>query len=248
MTDSAARTRARIVHALRWLLLLLVLVLLWILLWEAATPLVIISGIAIAYGLTKLFYLPAFELSGRVNVAWLVYFLLWFLVSLCIASAQVAWAAVRPSRVRESAVVAVHLHVRSDIMLTVIAQVASLIPGSFVVEADRAHSVLFLHALDCDSAADVRGVRDKTHEIELLTTAAFGSAHDLQVLNDWRIENGQRPVLPRAALHAQAAHVRKPRSAAGPGSTSAAGHTAARGSSAGRGTAHGEDTRHRGRR
>ncbi|MYM20270.1 Na+/H+ antiporter subunit E [Brevibacterium sp. 5221] len=200
MAEAAVRGRERAVRALRQLLLITVLVALWVMLWEAVTPMTVLTGIIVSFGVTRAFYLPAFELSGRFNVWRFAVFVVWFAYSLVTASAEVAWAAIRPGRMPASSVVAVTLHVRSDLVLTVIAQVASLIPGSFVVEADRASSVLYMHALGCDSEADIAKVRAQTHRIELLVVAAIGSAHDLQVLNDWRAENGLKTVSEASSL------------------------------------------------
>ena len=200
MVRSRARERIQLKQRLRQMLLVLILVVLWIMLWESVTPLVVVSGVVVGVIVVRTFYLPPFEFSGRVNVFWLVVFLGWFTYHLVAASAQVAWTAIRPRRIGDSAVVEVNLHVRSDLLLTVIAQTSSLIPGSFVIEADRARSALFLHVLDCDSQDDVTAAVKQTLKIEFLLTAALGSSHDLEVLNEWRESRGEEPVLTRRSL------------------------------------------------
>ena len=68
--SAAARTADR--KALRWalvrqLLLTTGLVILWIMLWDGWSVVHIVTGIIVAVIVTRLFYLPPIELSGRIN-------------------------------------------------------------------------------------------------------------------------------------------------------------------------------------
>ena len=170
---------------LRWriwqqLPLLVVLVLLWMMLWGSLTPLTIVTGVIVAVGVTRAFYLPPVELSGRFNLLWFVVFLARFLLELVKASFQVAWRALSPKPIGRSSVVAVQLLTRSDFIMTLTAISVSLIPGSIVVEVDRAGGVLYLHAIGAAEREQFDKVRDDVLDIEVLIVRALGSADDLR--------------------------------------------------------------------
>jgi len=183
MTEPTTTHRHR--QGLRWriwqqLPLIIGLVVLWMLLWGSVTWLSLATGIVIALVITRLFYLPPVELSGRFNPFWFLVFLATFLVDLVAASFQVAFQALRRRRVTSNAVLAVDLVTRSDFITTAVAIVISLIPGSLVVEVDRQRSILYLHALniaDLDAADVVRG---RVLAVERKLVRAFGSRDDVE--------------------------------------------------------------------
>jgi multicomponent Na+:H+ antiporter subunit E len=170
---------------LRWriwqqLPLLVVLVLLWMMLWGSLTPLTIVTGILVAVGVTRAFYLPPVELSGRFNPLWFAVFLGRFLLELVKASSQVAWRAFSPRPIGRSSVVAVQLLTRSDFITTLAAIAVSLIPGSMVIEVDRAGGVLYLHAIGAAERDEIDKVRADVLAIESLLVRALGSKDDLR--------------------------------------------------------------------
>lgn len=160
--------------------LLVGLVVLWMCLWNQFTVLAFVTGVAVAVLVTRVFFLPPVELSGRFNVWSALVFLGHFLVDLVRASVQVAWQAVRPRGVDSNAIVAVQLHTRSDFIMTLVAEAISLVPGSLVVEADRERSILYLHALAVDDAAGVESVRSGVLVVEKRLAKVLGSADDLR--------------------------------------------------------------------
>jgi len=160
--------------------LLVGLVVLWMCLWNQFTVLAFVTGVAVAVLVTRVFFLPPVELSGRFNVWFALVFLGHFLVDLVRASVQVAWQAVRPRGVDSNAIVAVQLHTRSDFIMTLVAEAISLVPGSLVVEADRERSILYLHALAVDDAAGVESVRSGVLVVEKRLAKVLGSADDLR--------------------------------------------------------------------
>ena len=180
MTDAPVTQRE-----IRWriwqqLPLLVVLVLLWMMLWGSLTPLTIVTGVLVAIVVTRAFYLPPVELSGRFNLFWFVVFLLRFFLELVKGSFQVAWKAVSPRPLRRSSVVAVQLLTRSDFIMTLSAIVVSLIPGSIVIEVDRAGGVLYLHAIGAADDAAIAKVRADVLASEVLLVKALGSVDDLR--------------------------------------------------------------------
>ena len=170
---------------LRWriwqqLPLIVTLVLLWMLLWGTVSWLSFASGIAITLVVTRLFYLPPVELSGRFNPFWFSVFLSRFAVDLVVASFQVAFQAIGPRGVTRNSIVAVDLVTRSDFVMTLTAIVISLIPGSVVVEVDRKGSILYLHAINVRDDDDVTALRLRVLSVERALVRALGSAADVR--------------------------------------------------------------------
>jgi len=142
--------------------------------------LTLVTGIVLALGVTRLFYLPPVELSGRFNPFWFLAFVARFIGDLVSASFTVAYQAIRPRGVTSNAVIAVDLVTRSDFIITATAIAISLVPGSLVVEVDRQRSILYLHILSVADrdAADL--VRMRVLSVERQLVRAFGSKDDVE--------------------------------------------------------------------
>ncbi len=156
------------------------LVVLWMLLWGTISWLSAVTGILVAILVTRVFYLPPVDLSGRFNVFWAAVFLARFLLDLIVGSLQVAAQAFRPRGVTSNAVIAVPLTTRSDVILTLTGIVVSLIPGSIVLEADRHASILYLHILNTDTVEEVERQRAKVFDIERGLVRMLGSREDME--------------------------------------------------------------------
>ncbi|MGY2081943.1 Na+/H+ antiporter subunit E [Modestobacter sp. SYSU DS0657] len=178
----------------RWLRhrapLLVWLVLIWILLWGTWTWANLISGLLVALAVTLLLPLPAVVGGARLHPVAALYFVGHFLVNLTVSSAQVAWQTLRPSGVRRSAVILVQLRTDSDLLLSVISQVLTLVPGSMVLDLDRRRMALGVHVLDVGSEADVERQRAEVLATERRVVRAFGSAEDIARLDREPAEHG----------------------------------------------------------
>lgn len=159
--------------------LLLGLVLLWTVLWGQATLLSVLTGFVIAIVVTRVFYLPPADISGRLNVWYALVFLAHFLLDVAIASFTVAFQAVNPRPVPLSSVIGIQLRTRSDFVMTLDAIAMSLVPGSLVVEVDRERAILYFHTFDTQDAADVEAMRKKVLVVETRLVRAIGSKADL---------------------------------------------------------------------
>ena len=164
---------------LQQLPLLVALVVLWMLLWGTISWISVLSGIIVAILVTRFFYLPPVELSGRFNPFWLIVFLGHFLWDVIRASFQVAWLSFRPRGVQHNAVIAVELVTVSDFITTLTAITISLIPGSLVIEVDRERSILYLHVMATDTVEDLEKVREKVLSVERALVRAVGSKDDV---------------------------------------------------------------------
>lgn len=164
------------------LVLVFFLVVLWVMLWDSVSIMHIISGVVLALVVTRVFYLPPVVLSGRFNIIHALNYGLWFLYSLIHASVEVAWFAFRPRAVGAGSVIACDLRTSSDLLMTLVADTASLIPGSIIIDSDRAMGVLYLHVLDCDSEEKIISAKAQVYHIEQLLIRALGSHRDLAAL------------------------------------------------------------------
>ena len=180
-TDTRAiDTAAHRITLLQQTPLLVVLVVLWMLLWGSLTPLTVVTGIVLAFVVTRVFYLPAVELSGRFNLFWLLVFLGRFLGELVVASFTVAAQAFAPRGVTSNAVIGVQLATRSDFIMTITAIALSLIPGSIVLESDRERGILYLHTLGVASPEAVESARRGALLTEARLVRALGTKDDLE--------------------------------------------------------------------
>lgn len=180
MTDREPTRRETGRAVVRQLPLILGLVVLWMMLWGTISWLSVVTGILVAFAVTRVFYLPPVELSGRFNVFWAVIFLVRFFTQLVVASVQVAGQAFRPRGVTMNAVIAVKLTTRSDLILTLTGIVISLIPGSIVLEADRHRSILYLHLLNTETLEEVERQRAKVFDVERRLVRVLGSREDME--------------------------------------------------------------------
>ena len=98
-----------------------------------------------------------------------------FLADVVVASAQVAWITLQLHRQPRNAVIKVNLRTRSDLVLTVVAEMVSLVPGSLVVEARRSTSTLFLHVLNARDQAGVDEMRRQVLALERRVVLALGA-------------------------------------------------------------------------
>ena len=158
------------------------LVLVWILLWGTWSWANLISGVAVALVVMVLMPLPPVVGGGRLRPLPVLAFAGHFLTDLVLSGAQVAWRALGPAGVRSGAIVQVQLRVDSDLLLTMVAEAVSLVPGSLVLDLDRERRRLAIHLLHADDLADVERQKRAVLATEERLVRAFGSADDLAAL------------------------------------------------------------------
>jgi multicomponent Na+:H+ antiporter subunit E len=164
--------------------LLVWLVLVWMLLWGTWSWANLISGTALALVVTVLLPLPPVVGGTRLHAAALLAFLGHFVVDLVVSAAQVAWQTIRPSGVGRSAIIRVQLRTDSDLLLTILAEALSLVPGSLVIDMDREHRTLSMHILHVRDLADVERRRAAVLAEEERVVRAFGSPAEIAALDD----------------------------------------------------------------
>jgi multicomponent Na+:H+ antiporter subunit E len=156
--------------------LLVWLVLVWILLWGTWSWANLISGLVVALAVTTLLPLPPVASGGRFRpLAALVYFGR-FLFDVVLSGAQVAWRTLAPGGPPRGAVVQVQLRADSDLLLTMVAETISLVPGSLVLDLDRERRVISVHLLHVADLADVERQKAAVLATEDRVVRAFGGA------------------------------------------------------------------------
>src|SRR3712207_1398167 len=156
------------------------------LLWGTWSWANLISGLLVA--LTVLTLLPPPHVVGgaRVRPLPLLPFLGHFVVDLLVSAAEVAWQAVRRGGVHRTAIVRAQLRADSDLLLTMVAEATSLVPGSLVLDLDREQRVMILHLLPVRDREDVEQKKAHVLVVERRLVRAFGSAADLAALDGHR--------------------------------------------------------------
>ncbi|SHY02354.1 Putative cation antiporter subunit [Mycobacteroides abscessus subsp. abscessus] len=147
----------------------------WCLLWGEFSVLSILGGLLLGAAIYVMF--PAPPLSREVTLRpWsaLVFFA-HFAKDLVAGSIQVARFALRPSGSPGSSVIAVQLRSRSDLFLSFTGILATLIPGSVVVEAQRATGTLFFHAIGVTTKEQIKAQHDSILRQEERLLRAFAS-------------------------------------------------------------------------
>ena len=176
-------TEERLTHQLRHQLPLLVwLVLVWMLLWGTWSWANLISGTVLALAVTVLLPLPPVVGGTRLRPVGLAVFLGYFLVDLVRSAALVAWQTLRPGAIGYSAIIRVQMRTDSDLLLTIVAESLTLVPGSVVIDMDRERRTLSLHILHVRDLEDVERRRAAVLAEEKRVVRAFGSPDEIAAL------------------------------------------------------------------
>ena len=178
--ESAPGTGHRLRHQLP---LLLWLVLVWNLLWGTWSWANLLSGVLVALGVTLLLPLPPVVGGARIRPVALVRFLVHFVVDLVSSGALVAWQTVRPTGIDRSAIITVQLRTDSDLLLTILTESLTLVPGSMVIDLDREHRTIALHILHVRDESDVERQREAVLAEEDRVVRAFGSPDEIAALD-----------------------------------------------------------------
>lgn len=156
-----------------WTLVWLTVV--WVALWGDLSLFNLVSGLLVALLVCLVFPLPPLRMHLRIRPLRLAWLVLRFLADVVMASIQVTWTTLRFDRQPRNAVIEVGLRTPSDFVLTMVAEMSSLVPGSLVVEARRSTHTLFLHVLEARDQAGVDRMRRDIYALERRVVLAFGA-------------------------------------------------------------------------
>ena len=167
--------------------LLVWLVVVWGALWGDFGPGNLLVGLVLALLVTWVLYLPPVQLSGRFNPFQFALFAVTFVWQVAKASFEVMLIAILVGPRARNAVVGVQLRTRSDLLLTATGHTMTLIPGSLVVEVDRASGTLYFNALNVRSAQEAEDFRRSALRVEAAWIRIMGTPEELAAL---RAERG----------------------------------------------------------
>jgi multicomponent Na+:H+ antiporter subunit E len=145
----------------------------WVLLWGTLSAANVLSGLAIAIGITVLLPLPPVPVEGRLHPLTLLKLIAVVSYSLVLSSIQVAWLAIKPGPPPLNAVLRAQLSIKSDLVLALAVNIFNLIPGSIVLEIDQARRMIYVHVLDVGSSRGVDRFYRQVAKIEKLLIATF---------------------------------------------------------------------------
>jgi len=182
----------------------------WVLLWGQLSVANVLAGIVVATVITLALPMPRIDVHMRWRLLGTGALLGWFVIDLLRASVEVAALALSPRRVPQGAVIAVPLRSRSDLYLTITAQLTALVPGSVVVESRRLAGVIYVHVLDVATSGGIEAARRQVQRQEERVLRAMASPQELAAA-------GLEPVRWRRARRAAAVEIPAGRAAAAPG-------------------------------
>ncbi|OIQ84871.1 putative monovalent cation/H+ antiporter subunit E [mine drainage metagenome] len=152
----------------------------WALLWGDLSVANVIVGMVLAFVITTVLPMPPIDFHGRVRPLGVLRVLGHLLVEVTRASFQVSRIALSPGPAPRGAVIGVHLRSHSDLYLTITAELASLVPGSLVIEAHRLTGMLYLHVLDAEAAGGIEAHRASVLLLEERVLRALASDDELE--------------------------------------------------------------------
>ncbi|MGY5765626.1 Na+/H+ antiporter subunit E [Brachybacterium sp. DNPG3] len=152
----------------------------WCLLWGGIDLKNVLGGLAVTVLVFVLFPMPPMGHELTVRPVRFTLFVLRFIADLIASALQVGWYAIRPAPQPPSSVIAVQMASRSDFFLTFTGVLSTLIPGSVVVEAQRATGTLFLHVIGAGTEAEVEKARHRVREQEKRLLWAVGRREVLE--------------------------------------------------------------------
>jgi multicomponent Na+:H+ antiporter subunit E len=156
----------------------------WVALWGSFTAANVLGGLLVATVLLLLLPLPETPHEGGVRPVALLRLVLVFFWELVKASVTVVRQVLQPRARLRQAVIAVPVVGMSDRLLTLLANVISLTPGTLALEVDRPRATLYVHVLNvADTPGAVDDVRASILRLERLAILALGSPECLAALD-----------------------------------------------------------------
>lgn len=158
----------------------------WVLLWGSVSPLVIVSGIVIAWAIGVIFPLPPMYWEGRFHPLGFLNLLWHLLHDLVVSSIRMIALAFARKVDLNAGLVRVDLDSDNDLYQVQVAELISLVPGTVVVEVVRHPRRLYLHAIDLIGPDPAGRIQTMAHGVERRVLKAFGSKAEIQAYQETR--------------------------------------------------------------
>jgi multicomponent Na+:H+ antiporter subunit E len=191
-SDGQARTPRGLRRVTGHWHLALWLTVVWVGLWGDLTAANVLAGLAVSVVLLVALPLPTTRAAGRVRPLPGLRLAGRFAADLVKANVVVAWQVLRAATglgppLRQG-VVGYPMRTRSDRLVTTVANMISLTPGTLTVEIDRDNAMIYVHSLDLDSP---EALRAEVRALESRVIRALGSDDEVQGLTDDRAGAGR---------------------------------------------------------
>jgi multicomponent Na+:H+ antiporter subunit E len=146
----------------------LLLAISWMLLVGEVSAATFSAGLLIGYALLWLSRSAWKESRYFRKLPKVLGFFLYFLKELVIANLKVAFDIVTPKNYMKPGIIAVPLDVKSDIEITLFANLVTLTPGTLSLDVSEDRSTLYVHALYVEDAGQFRSTLKEGLEKRLL--------------------------------------------------------------------------------
>ena len=154
-----------------WILVWLMLV--WTMLWGNFSVANTVTGLLVALVITVLLPMPRLPVEGRLHVGSMIRLAFTVAYYMVLASLQVAGVAISPGGAPLSAGLRAQLSVKSDLVMALLLNTLTIIPGSVVLEIDQERRLAYVHVLDVGSPKAVATFYAQLRQLERLFIAAF---------------------------------------------------------------------------
>jgi multicomponent Na+:H+ antiporter subunit E len=154
----------------------------WVMLWDQITLANFLGGLAVAAVLLAVFPLPPVDPARRMIVrpVALLRLAAAMVGELFVSNIYMTQEILTPQHRLVSGIVACPMRTNSPKVLSSVANILALSPGTMAVDATDGPPVLFVHVL---SKGDVRDMRRRVAHLERLVVEAIGSAADRRALS-----------------------------------------------------------------
>jgi multicomponent Na+:H+ antiporter subunit E len=130
------------------LLMNLLLMLVWVALTGSFVVGNFIFGFALSFGVMWLIRRRDQPSQYFVRLINVIGFILYFLYELTKANLQVALDVLKPRFSMRPGIIKIPLHAKTDLEITLLANMISLTPGSLIIDVSDDKKVLYVHAID----------------------------------------------------------------------------------------------------
>ena len=137
-------------------LLNLLLALAWVALTGSFDPLNFVAGFILGYLMLRLLQRPTDPKNYFQRAALVIRFIFFYFKELLISNFRVAATVLSPSMRITPAVVAIPLDARSDLSISLLANLITLTPGSLTLDISADRSVLYVHTMYADDIDQFR--------------------------------------------------------------------------------------------